>query len=269
MYSQTYILLQNEGYLLQGCIRAALGALLKSSSVERGSVYTALFTYSIGLERLLKLALILDHCIENEGTFPTWKQIKNFGHNLSDLHYSGEKLVQRYLVKIPAHCQMDDIDGQLINLLADFAMTGRYFNLDMLTTGGNSADPLPELGSLLKEIYERDVPPLKRISDEEQIDALAKEMKATIVYVPHIGFDGTAQSYDDFFSDHGRITLTMPEIVWRFARILYPLQMLIFEMDESLHSGRAGNPEDFPHMWEICAFCSNDKQSTLNEIRNS
>lgn len=266
MNSQPYLLLLNEGHLVQGCLRSALAALLKSSSAERGPLYSALFNYSIGLERLLKLSLLLDHCIENKGFFPTHAQIKGFGHNLISLHGSGEKLVQRYSVAIPEQCRTDEIDRRLLELLSGFAMSGRYFNLDALTGGGKSADPLPEWGKLLSQIYKRDVPPLKRISDEEQIEALADSMKDTTVYVPAMGFDGTVQTYEDLFADHGKITLVMPEVVWRFARMLYPFQMLVFELDQPLHSGRAGKPEDFPHMWEFCAFCSDEKQATLAEI---
>jgi hypothetical protein len=266
MYSRTFLLLQNEGYLLQGCLRSALVTLLKSSSAERGPLYAALFNYSIGLERLLKLSLILDHCIANKGALPTHAQIKAYGHDIGTLYTAAKEVAERFHVEIPEAIQCDELDESLIELLADFATSGRYFNLDALTGGGKSADPLPEWGRILAKVYERDVPPLKRASDEEQVEALADSMKATTVYMPATGFDGSAQSYEDFFADHGRITLVMRDVVWRFARILYPLQMLVFELNQPLHSGQAGNPEDFPHMWELCAFCGPDKESTLNEI---
>jgi hypothetical protein len=266
VYSRTYLLLQNEGHLLRGCIQSALGALRRSSSAERGPLYAALFSYSIGLERLLKISLILDHCVVNKGKFPTWKEIKGFGHDLGALYDLAMAACIRHNVQIPESCVTDEIDECLLELLAGFADSDRYFNLDALTGGGKSADPLPEWGRLLAKIYERDVPLLKRSSGEEQLEAMADSMKPKTVYVPASGFDGTVQSYKDFFADHGKITLVMPEVVWRFARMLYPFQMLVFELDHPLHSGKAGKPEDYPHMWEFCAFCSNDKEATLAEI---
>jgi len=266
MYSRTFLLLQNEGHLLQGCLRSALVTLLKSSNVERGPLYAALFNYSIGLERVLKLSLILDHCIANRGAFPIRDQIRAYGHDVGTLYKAGKKVAERFHVEIPEACRCDELDERLLELLADFAISGRYFNLDALTGSGRSTDPLPEWGKLLAEIYERDVSPLKRISAEEQIQALADSMKEATVYMPATGFDGAVQSYEDFFADHGKITLVMPEVVWRFARMLYPFQMLVFELDQPLHSGQAGRPEDFPHMWEFCAFCSEDKEATLAEI---
>lgn len=268
MYPRTFLLLQNEGFLLRGCIQSALAALKRSSSAEREPLYAALFNYSIGLERLLKLSLLLSHCIDNKGDFPTHPQIKSFGHDLRTLHKSAITIVERYKVEIPEPCRTDDLDERLLDFLSNFAISGRYFNLDALTKGGKSADPLPEWGQLLLEIYKRDIPPNKQASDEEQIEALADSMKDTMVYMPSTGFDGKTQSYEEFFCDHGKVTLVMPEIVWRFARILYPFQMLIFELDEPLRSGKAGRSENFPHMWEICAFCSEDKNDTLAEIED-
>lgn len=268
MYSRTYLLLQNEGYLLQGCLRSALAALLESSSAERGPLYVALFNYSIGLERLLKLSLLLDHCVANKGAFPTYAQIKSFGHDVGTLYKTAKAVSDRYQIEIPESCRGDDLDDRLLELFTAFADSkGRYFNLNALIGGGSGTDPLSEWGKLLTEIYKRDVPPFKRISDEEQVEALAASKKETTVYVPATGFDGTVQSYEDFFADHGKITLVMPEVVWRCARMLYPLQMLVFEFDQPLRSGQAGKPEDFPTMWQICAFCGPDKESTLAEIR--
>lgn len=266
MHSRTYQLLQNEGHLLRGCIQSGLRVLKKSSSAERGPLYAALFSYTTGFERLLKVSLILDHCVINKGQFPTWNEIKSFGHNLVALHDSAMAACNRYNVEIPKSCLTDDIDRTLLELLAGFADSDRYFNLDALTGGGKSADPLPEWGRLVRKIYECDVPRLKRSSDEEQVEALTSVMKPTTVYMPAIAFDSSVQTYEEFCADHGKTTLAMPEVVWRFARMLYPFQMLVFELDHLLRSGEAGQPEDYPTMWEICAFCSQDKQATLAEI---
>jgi len=266
MYSRTFLLLQNEGYLLQGCLRSALVTLLKSSSADRGPLYAALFNYSMGLERLLKLSLIFNHYIAKKGAFPTHAQIRAYGHDVGILYAAAQEVAERFDVEIPEACRCDDLDERAIKLLADFAISGRYFNLDRLTGHHESADPLPEWGSLLTEIYQRDVPPLKRVSEEEQVEALADSMKATTKYMPATGFDGGVQSYEEFFADHGKITRVMKDVVWRFARILYPLQMLVLKLDRRLHSGRVGNPEDFPHMWEFCGFCGTDKELTLREI---
>src|SRR4051812_20080878 len=121
MYSRNYLLLQNEGYLLQGCLQSALAALLKSSSAERGPLYAALFNYSIGLERLLKLSLLLDHCVTNRGAFPTHAQIRSFGHDVVELYKAAKAVSDRYQIAIPEACRTDGLDERALKLLADFA----------------------------------------------------------------------------------------------------------------------------------------------------
>ena len=87
------MLLQNEGHLLHGCIWSALSALKRSNSAERGPLYAALFTYSIGLERLLKVSLILDHCIvrirESAGGRVLW-QHPDYHHGRLEIRQKAE-----------------------------------------------------------------------------------------------------------------------------------------------------------------------------------
>ena len=56
-----FLLLQNEGYLMQGCFKSSLKNLRQAQNGERGQFYSACFNYAIGLERLLKVLLLLDH----------------------------------------------------------------------------------------------------------------------------------------------------------------------------------------------------------------
>ncbi len=78
--------------------------------------------------------------------------------------------------------------------------------------------------------------------------ALRGSVEETTVYMATTGFDGAPNSYEDFLCDYYKITRVMQEVVWRFARMLYPFQMLVFKLDQPLNSGRAGRPGDFPHM---------------------
>jgi hypothetical protein len=261
MYSQTYLRLQNEAYLAEGCLRSALASLLRSNSSERGALYAALFNYSNGLERLLKLCLILDHCAGTEGRLPDRQKIKNFGHDVGMLYNCAKAVADRYQVRVPENCRSDEIDERLIQLVMDFAISGRYFNLDALTGAPKSLDPLSEWAKLLTAIYERDVPPL----NEEQVEAVADWMKEFTIYLPGTGFDGGMQSYGECCADHGKITLVMPDVVWRFARLLYPFSMLLFELDLKLR-GDQRTRDTFPQIWEVCAFCWEDKESALVEI---
>jgi hypothetical protein len=92
-FSSTFLLLQNEGFLMQGCLKSAIVALKADNSAERGPLYVAFFNFSLGLERLLKLVLALNHCAHNNGKMPSRKTLKDFGHDVAELYRTSEKLL--------------------------------------------------------------------------------------------------------------------------------------------------------------------------------
>ena len=63
----TFSLLQQEGYLTRSCLYTGFSALSNANiNNNKGDFYVAFFQLSIGLERLMKLALILDYMATNE-----------------------------------------------------------------------------------------------------------------------------------------------------------------------------------------------------------
>src|SRR2546430_2742380 len=101
MFSETFTLLQNEGYLMQGCFKSSLSGVLQAPSAQPGPFYSAFFNYAIGLERLLKLLLMLDHW-HDDRKFPENSQLKLYGgrsgHNVEMLHNSVLRLFPKYKV---------------------------------------------------------------------------------------------------------------------------------------------------------------------------
>jgi hypothetical protein len=137
---------------MQGCLKSAIVALQKSVNVEQEPLlYVAFFNFSVGLERLLKLNLILDRCLQQNGSMPTLEK-KFCHHRVADLYEASERLFAEYGIDTPASCCLDSIDRCLIKFLQGFADKGRYFNLDDLTGKGNGQDPMPEWDEILKEI---------------------------------------------------------------------------------------------------------------------
>jgi hypothetical protein len=54
MFPDTFTL-QNEGFLMQGCLKASFSGLLAAPNAQPGPFYAAFFNYAIGLERRLKI----------------------------------------------------------------------------------------------------------------------------------------------------------------------------------------------------------------------
>lgn len=92
-----------------------------------------------GFERLMKVVICLDR-LESQGTLPTLKEMRKYGHNLIALADAIVNLSEgtRYADSRPAaRADIDFIssDEQLRELLAvltDFGEWGRYYNLDTL-----------------------------------------------------------------------------------------------------------------------------------------
>src|ERR1700733_14744607 len=118
MISSNLDLLANEAALMQGCFKFSLTAIRTGSSAERGPFYVAFFNYGIGLERLLKLILLLDHWLHH-GIFLDNSELKKFGHNLEKSYGAAKSLFAQYGVEWQSHYEPDEINRRLLSFLSD------------------------------------------------------------------------------------------------------------------------------------------------------
>ena len=64
-FPPSYLLLQQEGYLISSSLTTGLTELRAAHVHNKGAFYTALFNLSVGFERLLKAIVIIDHMLDN------------------------------------------------------------------------------------------------------------------------------------------------------------------------------------------------------------
>ncbi|WP_371787426.1 hypothetical protein [Streptomyces albidoflavus] len=143
MESGHWKLLADEAGLASYCLGSGLASMRKANIVEPKHYYGAFFEYTIGLERVLKLALIVDYCVE-QGRFPSdQKYAKKFGHELSSLIVNLSEVRGRLN---PAARVWEIPDGPIfdaaVTILSDFARVTRYYNIDVLTGKEPTADPV-------------------------------------------------------------------------------------------------------------------------------
>lgn len=132
MFNEKERLLANEAHLTKSLISSGLHALRKANIENVGLFYQAFFSLSIGLERMMKIILIMKYRIENNGEFPSNELLKKHGHNL---------------VSLAQDCGIEKFDNKINNdiltFLNQFAKKERYFNLDSLReTDYNRENPL-------------------------------------------------------------------------------------------------------------------------------
>lgn len=237
---------------MQGCFKSSLRILRQAETGERGQFYSACFNYAIGLERLLKILLLLDHWHRGR-EFPDFETLKQYGgksgHNLEKLYESARNLFPSYEVEWKPEYEPDSINRDLLTFLSDFANGSRYFNLDSLTGPTQYKDPIQRWEGLLYRVHAEDVRNEKQTPGKPYPNP---ERMETPKLAAH----------------HVRLILAARQITWRLVQLLLPLFELLIATREQVHKDdlRIGGEEadpSVPYMEEFLDFVCGDKTVIL------
>jgi hypothetical protein len=197
-FDHSFLLLQQEGHLIHSCVTTGLTALRNAHVGDKGPYYTGFFQLSIGLERIMKAVVILDHMAENGLKPPTTAVLRNYGHNLITLFES----VRKVHTSIEPHpltaVQAGSIEYEILEHLSDFANGARYFNLDTLSSGRAHGDPLIRWNRILARIVADDVPAREKARVGFEAGVVADALSGHAMFVVH-GLDKQLLSYDEAF----------------------------------------------------------------------
>ncbi len=157
---ESFKLLQREGYLFQSSLTQGLTSLRNANDSTLGNFYVAFFQLSIGLERLMKSAIVVHHMANNNLDMPPKGTLKPFGHGLLKLfeHIASLSISEANPLK---RIEESSISFDILTVLDDFAGQTRYFNLDSLSAppsvSASANDPLGEYEKVIARILEEDV----------------------------------------------------------------------------------------------------------------
>ena len=155
-FSPTWYLLEQEGLLAQACLCNGLTALRRANlGGKKGLFYSAFFELSIGIERVLKLVLILDHMARNQLVPPDSKTVEDYGHKLRALFDAAKAVCAARNVTELDGFQADSLPIVILGFLDDFAHPGgRYSNINKLTGHRHQAmaDPIARWGEMASQI---------------------------------------------------------------------------------------------------------------------
>lgn len=110
-----------------------LTCLRKANFATRGLYFQALSGVSLGLERFMKLCLMLDD-YNQSGKYTSRKELKDYGHDLNGLF----KLVTE---RVDFPSGLHDVHYRVMELLTEFAKSSRYSNIDFITNNHDN-DPM-------------------------------------------------------------------------------------------------------------------------------
>lgn len=262
-FPQSFLLLQQEGYLISSCLSIGLTELRTANVHNKGAFYSSLFNLSVGFERLLKAIVIIDHMLCNNLSVPTKKQLQNYGHNISELYDSCEKIAIKRGATLPSRLQLDKIDQELISLLSDFARSTRYHNLDALSSSQSGNDPLTHWGQIIIAILAKDVSPSQKQKIFTRANIVASAIDDMAITLMH-GLDQRPLTTLEALSLPGLHDQAVKFAVLRIVNILSPIRELISLIShEAYHLGLSAPP--FPQMQEFLEWLWDDRQYVLRK----
>ena len=250
--------------MLQGCFKIALNALRTANGGDASLLYAVSFNYAVGLERLLKVILLLD-CWNCDGKFPSDEELKRHGHDVRILFDSVRKLRPKYKIEHDERLEPDALDWKILNFLAEFAKSSRYFNLCTLGGSSRTVDPLAKWVQLIDEIYLKDIPSGRRVTNEAEVVAFVSAIKGYVTSMSSTSLDGEPQSYVESSQEHERMVIVLPEICWRLVKMLVPLKALLVAIRRTAHEkdGSLDEETSIPFMEEFLDFVCKDKEIVL------
>ncbi len=152
-------LLEQEGFLARSCLCTGL-TVLRNANIgdKKGLFYTAFFELSVGLERMMKLLIVLDHLADYRCAGPDEKVIKKYGHQLLKLWHVAQQLAAKHGTEVLVPLNADPCVIRIIEFLATFSNAdGRYANINRLA--GNHkrslAEPLAAWGDIANRLFEK------------------------------------------------------------------------------------------------------------------
>lgn len=160
-----YKFLEHEAQLTQSILTSGLQEIANAELTDyrKGRFYGGAFQLSMGLERLMKLIVILDHMLKNEYKPPSEKYLRiEIGHNLEKLYKRIKNLSIEH--REEAFCE-ESHEYETLKVLSDFAMGARYYNLNKLSTAETTSndafvdtdfdDPLQQIIQNIQDVYVR------------------------------------------------------------------------------------------------------------------
>jgi hypothetical protein len=253
--------LSREAGIAASAISEGVSGISNATYAEKGYYHFAFFNLSIAIERLGKLAFILDHLLGN-GRYPTDAELRTLGHKLDDLIEKVREIRLRRSLSTE-DCPTDDITRGIVETLTEFATATRYYNLDYLVGGRSVAmmEPLRAWDARVgKPILALHYKPRRRALDEEQA-RLVGALMDQISMVRHTAEDGTPiTSWTAGAMETAKIGVLQKYSRMYCLRLIRFLAVNLMELQYEAMSQR----HEIPHFGDFFGIFRNDDRYFLN-----
>jgi hypothetical protein len=233
---------------------------LDRASFARPAEYSrAFFGLSVGLERLCKMTIALDHAVDNNGAFPPSRAFKTYGHDLKALLdnvdvIAGARNVDFGTTGRPA----TEIHESIVKEVSQFAdNVTRYYNLELLSGTRISTDPIARWWTTIREpILAQHLTRQSRAKIERCKAAVQPSFGEQMVIRSHAE---TGEEIRSAATAVERAAITSYVIPWER---MYVLQLVRYVATVTMHLNEPAMASglDWPYVSEFLgAFRSDDK----------
>jgi hypothetical protein len=180
-----------ETSLAASCLGNGLTEIRRYSFADKGRFFAGMFGVSVGLERILKVCVVLEHLLRTDAP-PNEEQLRGFGHRLSALLRVARELNKRHALGVDEAPLSESLTDRIVVLLTAFAKETRYYNLN-LVTGAQSSSSAEPLAAWARDIDAEIVKRHYRLSRARRTNlAIATALNNTPgIVVAHTADDGT------------------------------------------------------------------------------
>lgn len=255
-------MMAQEGHLASTSLLAGFESLAKADYDKPGTVYSMLFQLATGLERIMKIAIILDHKARNDLTNPSDRQLRQLGHSITDLYVTLRNKAKTCLIK-NGWFEADTKHGELLAALSEFARASRYYNIDQLVAGRDDPDPLSRWFAVHMQIAHAAV-------SNNRLASIMQQAQDRCETLGLFGWEmGPKGQYDltvDVMYQLEVARVSRGHCIWAVIEILKPIYDLIDGLTDEVHQlelQKGIKEPTVPYMTEFFPFCLTDKDTAV------
>lgn len=268
MLGGDFLLLQQEAFLARSSFLSGLNALRNAnvSDAEKGRFYEAFFMLSIAFERLMKLIVVCHHMANNRLQPPSNATLKSAGHNLVALYETCRAISEAEMQKPAEFVSSGEREHEILEFLSEYAKGSRYYNLDAISTGVQSVDPLAAWWKILGSEIMSSVSSAKREKIEQESIQYCDKMGAAGFTLLR-GLDGQLMTMLEVVAYPRFVAAAAPHSVWRIIRIAAPLYSLSWHVTDVAHKYEVSVGRDYPivpYLYEFFPFLGLDRDTVLS-----
>ncbi|MDR3522084.1 MAG: hypothetical protein P4L54_10790 [Acidocella sp.] len=262
IFSREFRMMAQEGHLASASLLAGFEALTKLNYDKPGTVYLSLFHLATGLERILKIAFVLDYKAKNRLASPSDRQLKELGHSITDIYTTLHTIAGTYSItngwftEHTEHCEV-------LRTLSEFARFSRYYNLDQLVSGRDSPDPLTRWFSVHMKIAYATI-------SKAQLNGIMERARNHCEAHGLLGWEmGPTGQWDlnvDVIYQLEIARVSRGHCVWTIIQILEPIYRLIEHLENKIHQIEMlvdGKSSTTPYMTEFFPFCLTNRSVAI------